>query len=167
MEKLIEILQSYRLGFLYVLKMVPPHCWDWRPEPTMKTTAELATHVAASPLQLGESLRGNIPDLETYEHREQSLIPTDAQGLVALYEEGLTNLISYLQDHVEDAHATTLQLYFRDHKTSIYEEVISEITHQWFHLGQLFVYLRQNQITIDTNTYYGTQDPDPSIPPAT
>ena len=93
MERLIEQLQSRRLGVLYILKMVSVRSWDWRPEPKMKTTAELAAHLAASPMLLWEALRGTIPDEETYEQRGKELMPDSPPDLVVLYEEGLSKLV--------------------------------------------------------------------------
>ena len=47
----------------------------------------------------------------------------------------------------------------------IYKEIFEEIGHEWFHLGQLFSYLKQNGVALDMGAYYGYKDPDPDIPP--
>ena len=164
MEELIRILRTRRLGILYILKMIPLDLWDWSPE-FMKSTSELANHLSCAPLCLYENLKGNIPDGETYQKLEKNNMPLNAQGLVKLYEEGLSKLISYLEDHLDEAFEENIQLFYLEHKTSIYKEVFSEIGHQWFHLGQLYTYLKQNCVPIDMRAYYGYKDPDPSIPP--
>jgi len=93
-------------------------------------------------------------------------MPTNAQGFVKLYEDGLKKLIPYLENHINDAHEKKIQFFYQTEKSSIYEEVFGEIGHQWFHLGQLFVYLRQNNVKIDMGAYYGYKDPDESIQPS-
>jgi len=172
MEELIGVLKARRLGVLYILKMVPLELWDWRPEPFlsspssfMKNTSQLANHIACSPLCLYELFQGNILDEETYQNFEKNNMPLNAQGLTNLYEDGLTKLIKFLQDHLEDAHEENIRFFYQTHETSIYKEVFDEIGHEWFHLGQLFTYLRQNGIPVDMGAYYGYKDPDPSIPP--
>ena len=165
MEHLIQNLQKRRLGVLYILKMIPVRIWNWRPEPKLRTTAELATHLAASPMMLWEAFQGKIPDEETYVKTEKARQPNSAQGLVALYEDGLAKLVSYLKAHLNDSHEKTIQFFYHDQKSSIYEEVFNEIGHQWFHLGQLFVYLRQNTVNVDMGAYYGYKDPDPTVSP--
>jgi hypothetical protein len=92
-------------------------------------------------------------------------MPLRTQGLIKLYEEGLSKLINYLEDHLEDALDENIQLFYQDHRTSMYKEVFGEIGHLWFHLGQLFTYLKQNGVPIDMGAYYGYKDPDPSIQP--
>ena len=42
---------------------------------------------------------------------KETNMPTDTQGLVQLYENGLNQLISYLEFHLEDASHTTIQLF--------------------------------------------------------
>lgn len=172
MEHLIDNLKTRRLGLLYVLKMIPLELWDWRPESflgsstfPMRTTAQLANHLACSPLCLYEAFQGNIPDEETYKNLERNNMPLNAQGLTKLYEEGLMKLIQFLQNHLEEAHEEKLRFFYQTHNTSIYKEVFDEIGHEWFHLGQLFIYLRQNGIQVDMGAYYGYKDPDPSIQP--
>ncbi|UCE13504.1 MAG: hypothetical protein JSV04_15145 [Candidatus Heimdallarchaeota archaeon] len=165
MEDLIAVLKSRRLGILFILKMVPLELWDWKPDPTMKSTAQLANHLACSPLAILELLKGNIPDEESYNKLEVTNMPLNAQGFVKLYEEGLSGLISYLKEHLEDAHEMTIKLFYQEHNTSIYKEVFDEIGHEWFHLGQLFTYLKQNGIQVDMGAYYGYRDPDPEILP--
>jgi len=169
---LIHVLKTRRLGVLYILKMIPLEQWDWRPESSlgtstnlMQTTAQLANHLACSPLCLYEAFKGNIPDEETSENLEKNNMPLNAQGLTKLYEEGLGKLIQFLQDNIEDVHNENLRFFYQTHNTSIYKEVFDEIGHEWFHLGQLFVYLRQNGIQVDMGAYYGYKDPDSSIQP--
>ena len=165
MQKLIEVLKSNRIGILYVLKMIPQKLMEWRPEKSMRSTAELANHLACAPLSLHEGLKGNLKDEESYIHLQKKHLPTNAQGFVKLYENGLKKLISFLQEHINDAHEKKIQFFYQTEKSSIYEEVFGEIGHQWLHLGQLFVYLRQNNVKVDMGAYYGYKDPDTSIPP--
>ena len=100
------------------------------------------------------------------EKLEKEYMPTSTKGFVKLYDEGLSRLTSYLKKHVSDAHEKKIQFFYHEHKSSIYDEVFDEMGHQWFHLGQLFIYLRQNKVDIDMGAYYGYKDPDPSIPPS-
>ncbi|MFX1282747.1 MAG: DinB family protein [Promethearchaeota archaeon] len=165
MEELIATLKARRLGILFILKMVPLDLWDWSPIPSMRNTAQLANHLAYSPLAILELFQGNILDEETYNNLEASNMPLNSQGLTKLYEEGLQKLISYLEDHIEDARVENIKLFYQDHNTSIYKEIFDEIGHEWFHLGQLFTYLRQNGVKIDMGAYYGYRDPDPEISP--
>ncbi len=172
MEQQIHVLGVRRLGVLYILKMIPLELWDWRPESflssstfPMRTTAQLANHLACSPLCLYEAFQGNIPDEETYQSLEKNNMPLNAQGLTKLYDEGLGKLIQFLQENIEEAHNENLRFFYRTQNTSIYKEVFDEIGHEWFHLGQLFTYLRQNGIQVDMGAYYGYKDPDPSIQP--
>jgi hypothetical protein len=74
-------------------------------------------------------------------------------------------LISFLEEHIEDAHEEDFRFFYQDHNTSIYKEVFDDIGHIWFHLGQLFIYLKQNNVFVDMGAYYGYKDPDPTIPP--
>jgi uncharacterized damage-inducible protein DinB len=162
MENLIQKLKDYRRGILYVLKMIPTVIWEWKPEQSMRTTGALATHLACAPLSLLEGLKGNIPDEVAYVNLEKKHRPEDSQGLVKLYEDGLERLVVYLKDHLEDAHEKKIQFYYQTEKTTIYEEVFGELGHEWFHLGQLFIYLKQNGVPVDMGSYYGYKDPDPS-----
>ncbi|MHA2305385.1 MAG: DinB family protein [Candidatus Hodarchaeales archaeon] len=164
MEELIRILQARRIGILYILKMIPLELFEWAPT-DMRSTSKLANHIACAPLCLYEGLKGNIPDENTYKNLEKNNMPLNAQGLIKLYEEGLSKLINYLEDHLEDALDENIQLFYQDHRTSMYKEVFGEIGHLWFHLGQLFTYLKQNGVPIDMGAYYGYKDPDPSIQP--
>jgi uncharacterized damage-inducible protein DinB len=152
--------------------MVPLELWDWRPEPflssptsLMRNTSQLANHIACAPLCLYESFQGNIPDEKTYQNFEKNNMPLNAEGLTNLYEDGINKLIRFLQDHLEDAHEENIRFFYHNQDTSIYKEVFDEIGHEWFHLGQLFTYLRQNGIPVDMGAYYGYKDPDPGIPP--
>ena len=164
-EELIATLQSRRLGILFILKMIPLDLWDWKPNPAMRSTAQLGNHIACSPLAILELLQGNIPDEDTYNNLEKNNMPINAQGLTKLYEQSLEKLISYLQEHLEDARVEDIKFFYQDHNTSIYKEIFDEIGHEWFHLGQLFTYLKQNGVVVDMGAYYGYKDPDPDIPP--
>ncbi|MHA2246012.1 MAG: DinB family protein [Candidatus Hodarchaeales archaeon] len=165
MEDLISTLRSRRLGILFVLKLIPLDLWDWKPDPSMKSTAQLANHLACSPLSILNMLRGDIPDEETYNNIETTNMPLNAQGLTKLYEEGLNKLLAYLEDHLEDARVENIKLFYREGNSSIYKEIFEEIGHEWFHLGQLFTYLKQKGVKVDMFAYYGLRDPDPEIPP--
>ena len=165
MEELIATLKKRRLAVLFILKLIPLEIWDWRPDPSMKSTAQLANHLACSPLAILELLQGNIPDEETYNNLESDNMPLNAQGLTKLYDEGLKKLISYLEEHIEDAYVENIKLFYQEHNSSIYKEIFDEIGHEWFHVGQLFTYLRQNGVNVNMWAYYGIKDPDPSIPP--
>jgi uncharacterized damage-inducible protein DinB len=145
--------------------MIPRELMEWRPEKSMRSVAELATHLACAPLSLYEALAGNLVDEQSYINLEKKNIASNVQGFVKVYENGLIKLISYLEEHTRDAHEKKIQFFYQTEKSSIYEEVFSDIGHQWFHLGQLFVYLRQNGVEIDMGAYYGYKDPDESIPP--
>ncbi|MFX1508252.1 MAG: DinB family protein [Promethearchaeota archaeon] len=165
MEELIATLRSRRLGILFILKMIPLDLWDWKPNPSMRSTAQLGNHLACSPLAILELLRGNIPDEETYNDLEKNNMPINAQGLTNLYDQSLEKLILYLQDHLENARVEDIKFFYQDHNTSIYKEIFEEIGHEWFHLGQLFTYLKQNEVVVDMGAYYGYKDPDTNIPP--
>lgn len=165
MQKLIEVLKGNRIGILYVLKMIPQELMEWRPEKSMRSTAELANHIACGPLGLYEGLKGSLKDEQSYIDLQKKYMPTNAQGLVKLYEDGLLKLISFLEEHSIDAYEKKIQFFYQTDKSSIYEEVFGDIGHKWFHLGQLFVYLRQNNVNVDMGAYYGYKDPDDSIPP--
>lgn len=147
-----------------MLKMIPNELWNWKPSNGMRAMSELANHIACSPIALLEAFRGQIPDTAAYLAIEETNMPTDTQGLVQLYENGLNQLISYLEFHLEDASHTTIQLFYEEHPTSMYQEVFNDIGHCWFHLGQLFVYLRQKGVPVEMGTYYGYKDPNPNIP---
>jgi uncharacterized damage-inducible protein DinB len=165
LEELLATLRSRRIGILFILKMIPLDLWDWKPNPNMRSTAQLGNHLACSPLAILELLRGNIPDEETYNDLEKNNMPINAQGLTNLYEQSLEKLISYLKEHLEDAREENIKFFYQDHNTSIYKEIFDEIGHEWFHLGQLFTYLKQNEVAVDMGAYYGYKDPDPDIPP--
>jgi len=65
----------------------------------------------------------------------------------------------------KEAYQENIEWFYEEHPSSMYKEVFNEIGHCWLHLGQLFVYLRQNGVPVDIGTYYGFKDPDPSVPP--
>lgn len=165
MEELIATLKKRRLAILFILKMIPLELWDWKPDPKMKSTSQLANHLACSPVAILELLRGKIPNEDTYNKLESDNMPLNAQGLTKLYDEGVKKLISYLEDHIEDARTENIKLFYQEHETSIYKEIFDEIGHEWFHLGQVFTYLRQNGVNISMWAYYGIKDPDPTVPP--
>ena len=165
MEELIRILKGQRIGICYILKMVPSELWNWKPTHNMRTTAELANHLACAPMMLYEGLIGHIPDEESYVGLEKDEMPENSQGLVELYEKGLKTLIGFLEEHIEDAHEKQIQFWYQTEKASIYEETFGEIGHELLHLGQLFVYLKQNGVPVDMGAYYGYKDPDETIPP--
>jgi hypothetical protein len=165
MEKLIQKLKNYRLGVLFVLKMIPLDIWEWKPEKSMRTTAELAVHLACAPLSLYEGLNGNLRNEKDSISLEMNNTPLESQGLVKLYEDGLKKLVSFLKNHIENAHEKQIQFFYQTEKSSVYEETFGEIGHQWFHLGQLFTYLKQNGVFVDMGAYYGYKDPDEMIPP--
>ena len=144
--------------------MIPHELMEWRPEKSMRSTAELANHLACGPLSGYEGLKGNLNDEQSYINLQKNHMPTNAQGLVKLYEDGLKKLISFLEEHINDAHEKKIQFFYQTEKSSIYEEVFGDIGHHWFHLGQLFVYLRLNNVNVDMGAYYGYKDPDDSIP---
>ncbi|NHJ02644.1 MAG: DinB family protein [Candidatus Heimdallarchaeota archaeon] len=162
MEKLIATLRDRRLGIQYILKMVPLEIWDWKPSSEMRSTAELANHLACAPLSLLEGVKGYLGDEQSYIKLEENNLPFNAQGLVKTYDEGLNKLLSYLEAHIDDAHEKTIQFFYQKTKSSLYNEVFGEIGHEWFHLGQLFTYLKQNGVNLDMGAYYGYKDPDPS-----
>ena len=74
-------------------------------------------------------------------------------------------MITYLESHLEEVHQENIKLFYELHPTTMYQEVFNDIGHCWFHLGQLFVYLRQLGIPVEMGTYYGYLDPDPDLPP--
>lgn len=127
--------------------------------------SELANHIACSPIVLLETFKGQIPDTAAYLAIEETNMPTNAQGLAQLYETGLNQLISYLESHLEEAYHENIKLFYESHLTSMYQEVFNDIGHCWFHLGQLFVYLRQKGVHVEMGTYYGFRDPNPNIYP--
>jgi len=165
MEELIRVLKGQRIGILYLLKMVPPEIWDWKPEQSMRTTAELANHLACAPLMTYKGLIGHFPDEESYVGFEKDQMPENSQELVELYETGLITLTTFLEEHLEDAHVKKIQFWYQTEKSSIYEETFGEIGHELLHLGQLFVYLKQNGVPVDQGAYYGYRDPDETISP--
>ena len=145
--------------------MVSLDIWDWSPSPSTKTTSALANHLASSPLMMYELLKGELKSPEEFEELEKQNLPLNAQGLVKLYDMGLNKLIDYAEENLETAFDNNIQFFYQDEKSSLYEEIFGEIGHHWFHLGQLFAYLRANNIPVDMGAYYGFKDPDPSIPP--
>ena len=165
MEELIRILKERRIGILYILKMVPSELWDWKPAQSMRTTAVLANHLTCSPMNLYKGFVDPFPDEESWMAFEENKMPLNAQGLVKLYEKGLEKLIAFLEEHLEDAHEKQIQFWYQEEKSSIYEEVFGEIGHEWFHVGQLFTYLKQKGVPVDQGAYYGYRDPDETIPP--
>ncbi|MFX1532974.1 MAG: DinB family protein [Promethearchaeota archaeon] len=165
MQKLIDMLKHRRKGILFVLKMVPEKLWDWKPEHSMRSVAELANHLALSPLSMLELLRGELKDGEAFMKLEKDNMASNSHELTKVYEQSLSKLILFLEEHIEDAHEEKIKLFYQDHLTSIYTEIFEEIGHEWFHLGQLFTYLRQKGVPIDMGAYYGYKDPDPNIPP--
>ncbi len=162
MENLIATMKSRRLGILFILKMVPLDIWDWKPNPEMRSTAQLANHIACAPLSLLEGIRGNLKDEQSYINLEETNLPFNAQGLIKIYEDGLGKLLNYLEQHLDEAHEKTIQFFYQTSKSSLFEEVFDEIGHEWFHLGQLFTYLKQNGVSVDMGAYYGYKDPDSS-----
>lgn len=165
MKELIETLRKRRKGIIYLLKMVPLELWDWRPHSSTRTMAEVANHLASSPLMLLELFKGELKTGEEFEALEKQNFPLNAEGLTKLYDMGLEKLIEYLEEHIEDVREKNLKLFYQEEKTSLYHEIFEEIGHEWFHLGQLFAYLRANGVKVDMGAYYGYQDPDPSIHP--
>jgi len=165
MEKLIDKLKERRKGVVFILKMITLEIWDWSPSTSSKTTAVLANHLASSPLMMYEILKGNLKTPEEFEELEKQNIPINPQGLVKSYDKGLSKLIKYLEENIEEAQDNNIKLFYQEEKTSLYNEIFDEIGHEWFHLGQLFTYLRANDISVDMGTYYGYKDPDPSTPP--
>ncbi|MHA1215379.1 MAG: DinB family protein [Candidatus Hodarchaeales archaeon] len=165
MEFLVEKLKERRLGIVFILKMVPLELWEWKPHESMRSTSELAFHLASSPMIMYELLKGDLKTQEEFQNLEKSNMPINASGFVKLYDSGLNRLLNFCSEHIEDAHELQIQFFYQKEKTSIYNEVFDEIGHEWFHLGQLYVYLKQNGVPIDMGAYYGYKDPDPSIPP--
>ena len=165
LDKLIEKLKERRKGIVFILKMTALDIWDWSPSPSSKNTAKLANHLASSPLMMYELFKGKLKTPEEFEELEKQNIPLNAQGLVKLYDTGLKKLIIFLEDNLEEAHDKNMKFFYQEEKTSLYKEIFDEIGHEWFHLGQLFTYLRANEISVDMGAYYGFKDPDPSTPP--
>ncbi|WP_455142029.1 DinB family protein [Candidatus Hodarchaeum mangrovi] len=165
MQELIHTLKERRLGILYLLKMVPMEIWDWEPNKNMRNTADLANHLACSPLTICELLQGNLKDENDLISLEKNNMPLNAPGLVKSYENGLKRLIEFCNTHLEDAKEKSVQFFYQNKPSTIYKEVLEEIGHEWFHLGQLYVYLKQNGINLEMGHYYGYKDPDPTIPP--
>ncbi|MFW9915481.1 MAG: DinB family protein [Candidatus Thorarchaeota archaeon] len=165
MEELISYLLYRRLGNLFVLKMIPAELWDWKPILAMRSVSELANHLACAPLCLFEVFRGTVTDESSYKDIEAKNFPGDAQGLVQVYERGLEKLIAYLRQHIDEAHEENIKGFYQQPYSSLYKEVLHHIGHEWFHLGQLFTYLRQNGVEIDAMVYYGYRDPDSGSPP--
>ena len=165
MEQLIAKLKARRKGVVFILKMIPLDLWDWSPSQSSKSTSELANHLASSPLMMCELLKGKLRTSEEFEELEKQNLPLNAQGLVNLYDMGLKKLVSYLEENLDNAHDKNVQFFYQEEKSSLYEEIFGEIGHHWFHLGQLFTYLRANDISVDMGAYYGFKDPDLSIPP--
>ena len=165
MNELIAKLKNRRKGIVYLLKMVPLEIWDWKPHPSTKTTAELANHLASSPLMLLELIKGDLTTPEEFESLEKQNFPINAEGLTKLYDMGLEKIIAHLEANIDDAQEKNLKFFYQEQKTSLYHEIFEEIGHEWFHSGQLFAYLRTNGVNVDMGAYYGYQDPDPTIPP--
>ena len=165
MKDLILSLKKRRKGILYLLKMVSPEIWIFKPHPTCRTTAELANHLAGSPLMLLKLFKGEINSEGEFNTQEKMNFPANSEGLVVLYEKSLNNLIAYLEQHLVDAKTENIRFFYKENNTSLYHEIFEEIGHEWFHLGQLFTYLRSNGISVDMGAYYGYKDPDPSIKP--
>ena len=165
MEYLIEQLKERRKGIVFILKMVSLDIWEWSPSSSSKTTASLANHLASSPLMMYELLKGDLNTPEQFQELEKQNLPLNTQGLVKLYDMGLTKLIEFLEDNIETAREKNVKLFYKEEKTSLYKEIFEELGHEWFHLGQLFTYLRANGIDVNMGAYYGYEDPDPSIPP--
>ncbi len=82
-----------------------------------------------------------------------------------LYEKGRIMFTSFLEEHLEDAHEKQIQFWYHTEKSSIYEEIFGEIEHEMLHLGQLFVYLKQNRVPFDMGAFYGYKDPNETIHP--
>ena len=141
MQELIRTLKERRLGILFILKMTPMEIWDWAPKKTMRNTAELANHLSCSPLSIYELLQGSLKDEKGLSNLEKNNMPLNASGLVKNYEAGLKRLINYCSTHLEDAKEIKVQFFYQSEPSTIYKEVLEEIGHEWFHLGQLYVYL--------------------------
>ncbi|MHA2347364.1 MAG: DinB family protein [Candidatus Hodarchaeales archaeon] len=165
MERLISTLQKRRKGVNYLLKMISLKIWDWRPHENCRSTVELATHLASSPLMLLKLLKGEITSTDGFNMYEKQQLPLNAEGLVNLYNTSLNKLLTYLEQHLDEARNENILFFYKKEKTSIYHEVFEEIGHEWFHLGQLFTYLRSNGVSVDMGAYYGYKDPDPSLKP--
>jgi len=165
MQELIHTLKERRLGILYILKMVPMEIWDWAPNKTMRNTADLANHLACSPLSIYELLQGNLKDEDALNILEKNNMPLNASGLIKNYENGLKRLIEFCNNHLEDSKDIKVQFFYQSIPSTVYNEVLEEIGHEWFHLGQLYVYLKQNGIDLEMGNYYGYKDPDPNIIP--
>ena len=165
-EELIETLRERRLGTIFVVKMIPESLWDWKPTSDMRPISDLANHLVNGPTILLELIQGNIPNPESYNAFIEKIRKKNAQELTELFEKGLNNLITYLEEHKEAANQEIKLFPEKVFRTStVGAEVFFEIQHQWLHLGQLVTYLRQNDIPVGEGAYSGFEDPDPSIPP--
>ena len=120
MEELISTLRDRRKGILYLLKMISPRAWDYKPHPTCRSTAELANHLASSPLMLLKLFKGEINSADDFNTQEKKNQPSDAEGLVILYESSLNNLISYLEKHLVEAKTENISFFYKEKKTSLY-----------------------------------------------
>jgi uncharacterized damage-inducible protein DinB len=165
LEELISYLLYRRLGNLFVLKMIPTELWDWKSHSTLRSISELANHLACAPLCLFEVFRETVTDEQSYRDIEAKNFPEDAQGLVQVYERGLEELITYLREHIGEAREENIKGFYQQPYSSLYKEVLHHIGHEWFHLGQLFTYLKQNGVEIEDMVYYGYKDPNSEVPP--
>ncbi|MFX0113294.1 MAG: DinB family protein [Candidatus Hodarchaeota archaeon] len=164
MEKLIQHLKNRRLGIVYILKMVSSELWDWQRSTRMKNIADLVNHLSCVLLAFLELLKGNMPDGKSHTLLEQKYQPQNAQEAVRIYNKSLIQLLNYLEELLEDVYENSIFFFYLDHPSSIFKETFEEIRHEWFHLGQIFTYLRQNNFSVDMGVYYGFKDPNPNIP---
>ena len=111
MRGLIRGLENRRLGTLFILKMIPPNLWDWKPADDMKIMSDLANHLAGDPLAMLGLFRGEITAGEDYQKIEKEITSTDAPGLVKTYDRGLKELLSYLEENVDTAREKKLKLF--------------------------------------------------------
>jgi len=165
MQHLIKTLQHRRKGIVFILKMIPDNLWHWCPADGMRTISQLATHLGSGPTVLLKLFQDQIPDEAAYRAIEEINTPVNAHQLIQNYDSGLIHLISYIEANLDVIHKENIKWFYTENPSSIYREVFDDIGHCWFHLGQLYIYLRQNGVPINMGAYYGFKDPDPNVPP--
>lgn len=125
-----------------LLRKIRPEDWSYKPVPTMRTLQELAEHLALVP---GTDLLILKEQPETVVREYEAIyVKADAERLITAMEQGLRDLIAYMDGLTEEQFLTQLSTpFYLEHGSSQAKWLVEIVTHAQHHRAQLFSYLKQ------------------------
>lgn len=131
---------------------IQPDLTGWRPRDNMRTTMELANHVAQLPHVDLMILRGAAEaDVRGLEVTLRRVNPAD---LVAVWKTGVAAVTEYFTALTPEQFQTQVGKAFYGHEATMPDWLMEIITHAHHHRAQLFTYLKMQGRPVDMFTLY-------------